>query len=260
MLFPLTAVAYAVSCALFAAYLWEGGERLERFAKWSLWLAATLHIAYHVNTVAMGERRGSYDIHAAMSALSLFVALGYLTFGKRLKLVVLGAFITPINLLLFLGAGLRDRSVVPAGVQSAILPLHISVNLLGYAAFTLAFAVAIAYLLQERQIKRKRIGGVFQRLPSLDTLDRAALRCVLVGFPLLTVGIVSGALLTGGFAVATAAEGARQAFAVGAWVVFAAVLLLRVSAGWRGRRGAIGTLIGFACACVVLVGYMLGDA
>lgn len=260
MLFAITAVAYAASCALFAAYLWEGGQRLERYAKVSLWLAAALHVAYHIDTVALGERRGSYDIHAAMSALSLFVALGYLVFGKRLKLVVLGAFITPINLLLFLGAGLRDRSVVPPGVRSALLPLHISVNVLGYAAFTLAFAVAVAYLLQERQIRAKRIGGVFQRLPSLDTLDKAALRCVLVGFPLLTVGIVTGAVLTGGFAAATAAEGTRQAFAVAAWVVFAAVLLLRVSAGWRGRRAAFGTLIGFACACVVLVGYVVGDA
>lgn len=260
MLFVLTAVAYTASCALFVAYLWEGHERLERFAKIALWVAAALHVAFHIDTVAFGAQRGSYDIHAAMSALSLFVALGYLLFGKRLKLVVLGAFITPINLLLLLGAGLRDQSVVPPSVHSALLPLHISANVLGYAAFTLAFAVAIAYLLQERQLRAKRIGGVFQRLPSLDALDRAGLRCVLVGFPLLTVGIVTGALITGGFAAASAAAGTRQAFAIGAWVVFAAVLLLRVSAGWRGRRASIGTLLGFACACVVLVGYVIGDA
>lgn len=260
MLFALTSVAYAAACALYAAYLWEGGPRLERYAKLSLVVAAALHIVYHVSTVAFGPRQGSYDIHAAMSALSLFVALGYLAFGKRLKLVVLGAFITPINLLLFLGAGLRGEPAVPAGVHHAILPLHISSNLLGYAAFTLAFAVSVAYLLQERQLKAKRIGGVFQRLPSLDTLDRAALRCVLAGFPLLTLGIITGALVAGGFGAANAADGTRQAFAIGTWVIYASVLLLRVSAGWRGRRAALGTLLGFVFACAVLVAYVVRDA
>lgn len=83
---------------------------------------------------------------------------------------------------------------------------------------------------------------------------------MLAGFPLLTLGIISGVVQTGGFSAASAADGARQAFAIATWVIFAAVLLLRVSAGWRGRRAALGTLLGFACACAVLVGYLARGA
>jgi ABC-type transport system involved in cytochrome c biogenesis permease subunit len=41
------------------------------------------------------------------------------------------------------------------------------------------------------------------------------------------------------------------------WVVFAAVLVLRIAAGWQGRRAALGTIMGFLCALAVLVGYVV---
>lgn len=259
MLFALAAGAYAVACALFLVHLGASGERVARYATIALWVAVALHVGFHVNEVAFGPRRGAYGIHQALSALSLFVAIAFLLARKRLKITVIGAFITPVNLLIFLGAGLRETGPVPPGLRSAMLPFHIAVNLLGYAAFTLAFGVAIAYLLQERQLKQKQFGGLFQRLPPLDTLDHVGLRLITIGFPLLTVGIVTGALWAARVREGvTFASSAREAFAVVAWLVFGGVLLLRVAAGWRGRRAAIGTMLGFFFACVVLVGYLLG--
>jgi len=170
---------------------------------------------------------------------------------------VLGAFITPITLLLFLGAGLgRTVAHVPPGVRSILLPIHIGVNVLGIAAFTLAFAVALAYVIQERQLRRKQLGAIFHRLPPLDTLDALGLKLVTIGIPLLTFGIVTGTM------VATQNHGAlelstAQILALLAWLFFAGVLLLRWAAGWRGRRAAIGMMLGFFCTMAVLVGYVL---
>jgi ABC-type uncharacterized transport system permease subunit len=126
--------------------------------------------------------------------------------------------------------------------------------LAGTAAFTLAFAMALAYLLQEREVKKKRLGGVFKRLPPLDTLDTVGYRCVAVGLPALTLGIVTGFFVGAGASVVW-----QQYVGMGAWVLFAGVLVLRLAAGWRGRRAAIGTILGYASALVVLAGYYAGS-
>jgi ABC-type transport system involved in cytochrome c biogenesis permease subunit len=79
---------------------------------------------------------------------------------------------------------------------------------------------------------------------------------VAIGLPALTLGIVSGLFV--GARSAPGLRGAWQQYvALGVWAVFAAVLVLRVVAGWRGRRAAIGTIIGFASALTVLGGYLL---
>ena len=73
---------------------------------------------------------------------------------------------------------------------------------------------------------------------------------------MLVAGIAVLAFDSGGYY-----EDARSVAGVVAWVLFAAVLLLRVAAGWRGRKAAIGTMLGFLCTMAVLIGYVLrGDA
>ncbi len=87
------------------------------------------------------------------------------------------------------------------------------------------------YLLQERQLKARRPGTFYYRLPSLETLDRLTFRALTLGFPFLTVGLMLGALWTGRFHPLIA-------FSAVAWVIYAFTLASRVVAGWRGRRAA----------------------
>jgi ABC-type transport system involved in cytochrome c biogenesis permease subunit len=186
---------------------------------------------------------------------SLSVVVAHLIAQRFGRLAVLGAFVTPIALLMFLAAGLGHTVPnVPENVRSALLPAHVLVNVLGVAAFTLAFGVATAYLIQERLLRKRRLSGLFQRLPPLDFLDSLGLKLLLIGFPLFTVGSVSGAIWA---AQLPTRISATQALGLVGWCVFAAVLLLRIAAGWQGRRAAIGTLLGFACALAVVVGYAL---
>lgn len=265
-LFALVAVLYSLSGALYLAFLARGVESLGRNAGLSLAAAVVSHVAFLVVDVTTTSRPLFSDIHQALAVGSLLVSLGYLATvwlgAKRLspsgKLQVLGAFVTPITLLFFLGAGFR-RGVgeVSESVRSALLPVHIGVNVLGIVAFALAFGVSIAYVIQERQLRQKKLGGLFQRLPSLDTLDTLGFRMVIVGFPLLTLGVVTGTLWAVRLDPDAPPIGPTQTMGLLEWALFAAVLLLRAVAGWRGRRAAIGTMIGFVVACAVLFGYVL---
>jgi ABC-type uncharacterized transport system permease subunit len=194
-----------------------------------------------------------------MSVASFFACVVYLALRSRWRIDVVGAFVTPLALTSLLASrfvGGGDIAPGPA-FKSALLPLHVAINVLGVALFSLACGAAITYLVQEKQVKKKRLEGVFQRLPPLDSLDRAEHKLLLWSFPLLTTGMVIGSFwakkieLAGGIAILHAA------FGYGAWLICAAVLLLRAGAGWRGRRAAYGTIAGFGFTVVLLLLFLL---
>ncbi len=260
--FALSALLYAIASGLYALFLARGAEGTGAWAGRSLGAAVVAHVAFLATNFAHYGHVPTADIHQALASMSLVLVLVFLaTLRTRPRLRVLGAFITPVTLLLFLGAAFR-RGVgpVPEGVRSAMLPVHVTVNVLGLAAFAFAFAAALAYLLQERQLRQKKLGGIFQRLPALDVLDSIGLKAVLIGFPLLTIGVVTGTFWAVRLNPDAFPLSPAQGFGLLAWLLFAAVLLLRVAAGWRGRKAAIGTMLGFLCTMAVLVGYVLrGD-
>jgi ABC-type uncharacterized transport system permease subunit len=161
--------------------------------------------------------------------------------------------------MLFLASGLGSSyAPVPPRVESVVLTLHIIANIMGLVAFALAFVAGVAYLVQERLLRRRQLAGAFQRLPSLGVLDTIGLRSVLAGFPLLTFGMVTGTfwlVRSGG-----AQFYVSQALGLIAWAIFAGVIVLRVAAGWQGRKAAVGTMLGFLCTLLVLVGYAVRAA
>lgn len=256
--FVITLLLYAASATLSFVHLSKGDARLGRAAAFALGAAILAHTGFLIADHSATGRPLLGDIHQTLAILSQLTAIGFLVAMRNRRLRTLGAFVTPIILLIFLGAGLRlSVGPVPQQVTSMLLPLHVGVNVLGIVAFALAFAVAAAYLIQEKLLRARRISGVFQRLPALDVLDSLGLRLVTIGFPLFTLGVVTGSVWAakmGGLSFSTG-----QGFAVLAWACFAVVLIARLASGWRGRRAAIGTMLGFLCAMAALLGYVLRD-
>ncbi len=261
-LFALTATAYLVACVLFVAYL---SGRLVGTAslKWAARLVgagALLHATHIIVTSLVLNICPIRGMHFAMSVVSVLACAVYVVMRLKYPIDVLGAFFAPVALTFLLASqviGTTSAEGPDEGMKSAILPIHIVVNLLGEALFLLAFAAAVAYLVQENQLRSKKLGGIMQRLPPLDALDRAEHRFLLAGFPLLTIGILTGTLWARRVEAGSAVDVWRAAFGYATWVLFAVVLLLRAGAGWRGRRAAYGTIAGFAFAVVVLVIYLV---
>ncbi len=253
LIFVSTALLYGASCVLYFVHLARGGASSVLWASRLLGAAIATHVGFLTLDYLLGGRAPTTDIYQVLVVLSLLIAVAYMVSMRRARLTVLGAFVTPVALLLLLSAGLRGSvPPVPEGVRSALLPVHIAVNVLGIVAFALAFAAAVGYVIQEQLLRRKQIIGIFQRLPALDVLDSMGLRLVTVGFPLFTFGMLMGTF----WAAERGGVSAGQAFALLAWVFFGSVLLARAAAGWRGRRAAIGTMLGFLCSIAALGGYV----
>ena len=271
LLFGVTAAVYLAASVLFFAFLFGWRAPADGVtaapsgaARWAPRLVAIgvpLHATHIVAASLVLHVCPVEGIHFAMSIASMLAALVYVLARRRFHIDVVGAFVAPLALCFLLASRFVGVSVggVPK-LRSAILPFHVAANLLGVAAFSLAFAAAIAYLLQERHLKQKNLRGIFQRLPPLDSLDRAEHRFLVAGFPLLTIGILTGTLWAHEVEAGGTAEIVRAAFGYASWTFFGGVLLLRAAAGWRGRRAAYGTIAGFGCTLLVLLLYLVRDA
>ncbi|MGZ3423752.1 MAG: cytochrome C assembly family protein [Polyangiales bacterium] len=253
LLLAATLVAYAGASGL---YFLQLAGRDGRLAKPLLAGAAVLHLALFFVITANLRACPVEGIHQATSLMALTATSVFLFVSRFWKVEVVGAFVAPVSLAALMAARFVGRADTTPVVSSAMLPLHVTSVFLASALFTIASALAVTYLLQEKQLKKKKTAGISQRLPPLDVLDRASHRFLLAGFPLLTIGILTGLLWiahapAGGIAVL------RQVLAFAAWLLFAAVLLMRSAGGWRGRRAAWGTLLGFGCACLVFLVYLV---
>ena len=261
LLFGATAGVYLAASVLFTLYLFGLAEKAWLWAPRLVALGVPLHAAQIVVSSLVLKVCPVQGIHFALSVASMLAAGVYVLARTRYRIDVVGAFVAPMALTFLLASQLVAANVAEAHqFRSAILPFHVAANLIGVALFTLAFAAAVAYLVQEKRLKQKKLDGVMQRLPPLDALDKAEHRFLILGFPMMTIGILTGTLWAKEVEAGGAAEITRAAFGYVSWSLFGLVLLLRAAAGWRGRRAAYGTIAGFGFAVLVLLLYLVRDA
>jgi ABC-type transport system involved in cytochrome c biogenesis permease subunit len=133
--------------------------------------------------------------------------------------------------------------------------IHITLATGGLALFAVAAGGAVIYLVEERSIKKHRTGRLFKRGAALETLDTLNRRCVIFGFALYTVAVILGAIWSR--QLNNSVFTPQYSIATAAWIMFAVLLVARVTSGWRGRRAAILTLGGFVTSLTVLLIYFV---
>ena len=245
-------VAYACATGLAFAYLVQRLEvvhRLSALATASGWAAHTLALV--VLAVETG-RPPLGTLSDAVSVAAWVVVLLEMIVERQANVKVLGAFVMPVVLVLGLNSSLGRPGMLAPALGNAWIWVHIALALIGIAAFVLNFAGALMYLLQERQIRAKRPGRVYYRLPALETLDHLTYRTLALGFPFLTTGIILGAVWARASWGSLFAPDPLAFFSVVAWVIYAATLAGRAAGGWRGRRAAYSAIVGFAALVLTL--------
>jgi ABC-type uncharacterized transport system permease subunit len=174
--------------------------------------------------------------------------------------ISLGIFALPATFfLVFVPALGPDRYTFPSeGVRTSWLVAHIIALLMAYAALCFSLLASVLYLIQERRIKSKPRPGQdswwapFEWLPPLDTLERIAHATLEFGFPCMTVGLVIGSVLAQETPLGAAYFlDPKIIAAFVSWIVYVVLLLVRRSAGLRGRKAAY--LSGAVFAVVVSV-------
>jgi len=251
-------VAYLLAAGAFGLFLLVL-HPISRALGLSLLLAAFL--AHGGAIAARSITAGHVAVVTDYEALSFFAWLVvgvYVAVELRYRLAAVGAVVAVFAFVVTLGAAVFYSGVeeLPPNLRSAWLFVHVTLAFLGNAVLALAFCVSLVYLFHERQLKEKRVGERMRRLPSLETLDQLNYRALSWGFPLLTLGIITGAVWGKYSWGSFWSWEPREVFSLIVWMLYAGLLQARLVAGWRGRRLATVTIIGFA---VVLVSFIFGN-
>jgi len=254
----LTAVTflYLLCTVLYFNYLAFRSERLGKVAggvSWATLLIHTAAILYRwVESYQLGIGHAPLsNMYESLVFFSWCIALLYLLWERKLKSRVLGAFAMPFAFLFIAYASLapgvsaRIDPLMPA-LQSNWLHAHVITCFLSYSSFALSCAVSVMYLLKLRKKEKgQKEAGLMALFPSLDALDTLVYKTIVVGFPLLTIGIVTGA------AWANYAWGSywswdpKETWSLITWFVYALFLHARFAREWRGKRTAALSIIGF---------------
>jgi cytochrome c-type biogenesis protein CcsB len=131
---------------------------------------------------------------------------------------------------------------------------HVVVIFIGNAAFALACGTGILYLMQENAIKGKNPGFFFRRLPSLNILDTVGYAAIVVGFTMFTLGLITGFLYAKTVWGRFWSWDPKEVWSGVMWLFYAALLHERLSSGWRGRKAAIMSIVGFGVLLFTFLG------
>lgn len=239
-------LAYSEAAVAYVGVL-RRPELAARVAIWGVrlgWLAHTALLG------AQAIRADGFAWSSPTGLLNLFVWLavgGYLIWGCSPRFRLLGLAVMPTVAALFAVAALGgNSSAVAAG---AFVAAHVALVVAGFAGFGIAAALAGVYLWQERRLRSRAADVLRAAPPPLLTLDALAARTAGAGLLLLSAGIGLGLARVHQIDVAVVG-------ALAAWLVYGTAFALRRRLGWRGRRFAYASLVGFAL--VAFLGLPLG--
>ncbi len=256
LFFRIALVAYLLSAAGYIASLFVERVRVAKASMWVLALAFALHTVHIVMQWSGGASIPSANIYDSLSFIAWAVVGLYLAFQTRTKTQVLGAFVSPVVVVMMVAAsvGLTGGDPFPSSLRGPLVPLHVVLLLTGGALFVLACLAGIMYLMQDRLIREKRVRGFSRLLPSLQDLDRINHLCTLWGFPLLTFGIIAGSIWARTVWGSDWHWDPKQVFTAVAWLLYAAVIHQRIAIGWKGRKAALLSIVAFVGLIFAFIG------
>lgn len=253
-MFWLRAAAALYSCGLIYALLviFKKGTRLFAPALVAFGAGTLLHL---VSIVELRAELGHFPLsnfYETTSVCAFLIAVFFLVAYSFYRISVFAVCLFPLVFFMTL-IGATEFPIAPWSnpqIRNAWLVVHVATVLIGYAALVFAAVGAMFYLVQERQLKNKDAAPAFHRLPPLATLDRVITQSMNLGFLFITIGTAAGIVW------AFVDRGARWvvdpkiAFFLFTWAFYLAMIFLRVSAGWRGRRLAWLAVGVLGCAIV----------
>ncbi|HYO81258.1 MAG TPA: cytochrome c biogenesis protein CcsA [Bryobacteraceae bacterium] len=235
------AALYAIGLFHTLTIAFRKSSTLFRPALVSFAAGAVVHLVSVVETFVEQGTWFPAGFGYSASVCALGVALVFLFSYWRFRVETLGLLCFPLVFVLTTVAALRMPlgSWTSTAARDTWLVTHIGLVLLAYAALLLTAFASVLYLLQERQLKRKRALMLFDRLPPLGTLDSLISVSLGSGFVLLTIGVVIGATWASIESRGAVVRDPRVTIAGVTWAFCFLTLLLRVTAGWRGRKAAL---------------------
>jgi cytochrome c-type biogenesis protein CcsB len=266
LLFGISIFVYFFAMVIYVSYLAFRSEGLGKVATGCLLAGVVIETAaigmrwYESYQLGIG-RAPLTNLYESLVFFAWTVAVLYLILEKKYNIRAVGAFVTPFPFLIMAYASLNPNDIQPLvpALKSNWLISHVVTCFVGYAAFAVSFGVSFLYLFKVRaeRIAAKSPGFILGYVPDSGTLDEIGYKTIAIGFPLLTIGIVTGAFW------ANVAWGTywswdpKETWSLIVWFIYAAYLHARITRGWRGARAAVLSIVGFSATIFCYLGVNL---
>jgi ABC-type transport system involved in cytochrome c biogenesis permease subunit len=250
----LRTAAALYSCGLLYAliYLFSKSTRLFKPALVAFAVGVVFHLVSLVEFRIASGRLPLNNFYETSSICAFLIAVAFLLAYSFYQVAIFSLCLFPLVFFMTL-IGATEFPVASWSspeVRNVWLVIHITTVLIGYAALILAAVASLYYLLQEQQLKNKQLARPPNRLPPLATLDRVITQSMNVGFVFITIGTVTGIVWAFIESGTRWISDPKIAFFLFTWAFYLAMIFLRVSAGWRGRRMAWLAVSVLACSIV----------
>jgi ABC-type uncharacterized transport system permease subunit len=252
----LSLALYAASWAGYAGFLYEEKAWMGRIAPVLLGAGVVVHYLALMERSRWVHTVPYDDLYGSMSLFAWLLAFTYLVLEIWHRRPSVGAFVLPFIVVWQFALQIfapETPPPVPPG-RGPVLALHITMGILGYAAFALSFILSVIYILQSRVLRNRRPGRTFWRFPPLEVLDRMSRSSVWVGLGASVTGLVLGLLWERKLSGSYSATDPKVLFTFIIIALYAVYLWLGERPTWRGPRAARFCALSFV---LVLFSYTL---
>jgi ABC-type uncharacterized transport system permease subunit len=246
LLATFTLIAYAASLGLYIWFLNDNRRWVGYAATVSLAAGIALHYFALLERSRFVHSVPYQDLYGSMSLFGWLLAITYLGLelfhGQR----SVGPFVLPFVIVLFLAAWSETGAPPPAPpAHGPLFAFHVTLNILAYAAFTLAFVLSVIYLLQNHLLRDRKLSTVFWRFPALDVLEGMSRSSVIVGMISLAIGMTLGFIWAHRIRGSYFSGDAKEIMTLVVFVLYGSYLWLSRKTAWRGARASLLCLICF---------------
>ena len=256
---------YGLSAVLYIVALIFRKETPGRLATWTAMVGIVGNIAgvglRWVETYKLGYGHAPLsNLYESLVFFSWAIVVIYLVVEHRYKNRVIGAFTMPIAFLAMAYASLspnisdRIQPLIPA-LKSNWLIAHVITCFLGYAGFAIAFGISLMYVVKERPAAAG--SAILARFPEPEALDDLTHKMVQFGFLFLSIGIITGAVWANSAWGRYWGWDPKETWSLITWFVYATLLHARLMRGWRGRKIAYISILGFMAVMFTYFGVNL---
>jgi cytochrome c-type biogenesis protein CcsB len=252
-MFNIAVGMYLISMVLYFVFFTVKNEKMGNYATQIIKFAFLFHtLALIARTVGAGRVPLTNQYEFATS-FAWGIALCFIFFEKKYDFRAMGTFVTPLIFIIIGYAAMQNKGVRPLmpALQSNWLTIHVATAVISYGAFGVACGVSGMYLLREKFSKDEFF---IKHIPSLERLDIISYRTISLGYLFLTIVMVTGAIWAERAWGRYWAWDPKETWSFITWVIYSIYLHARIVKGWKGRRAALFSVIGFICVLFTYIG------
>lgn len=252
-MFNIAVGMYLISMVLYFVFFTVKNEKMGNYATQIIKFAFLFHtLALVARTIGAGRVPLTNQYEFATS-FAWGIALCFIFFEKKYDFRAMGTFVTPLIFIIIGYAAMQNKGVRPLmpALQSNWLTIHVATAVISYGSFGVACGVSGMYLLREKFSKDEFF---VKHIPSLEKLDIISYRTISLGYLFLTIVMVTGAIWAERAWGRYWAWDPKETWSFITWVIYSIYLHARIVKGWKGRRAALFSVIGFICVLFTYIG------